>query len=209
MAESTCTVDGCEKQLGRWRARECEMHYYRMRRHGTYDKPPDRTCDLCDRRHFGRGLCQRHYIQKRRTDPARPRCIEPDCARAADTRSRCGYHYSLRHLPEVVERRRPRAAAASAKWRRENPERFALVRRENKHRRRAIERGGQVGKADYAAILVEHGMVCHICTEAIASLDDLHFDHVIPLAKGGPHAAENIRPAHAICNIRKSARLLA
>lgn len=52
-------------------------------------------------------------------------------------------------------------------------------------------------------------MVCHICTEAIASLDDLHFDHVIPLAKGGPHAAENIRPAHAICNIRKSARLLA
>jgi len=52
-------------------------------------------------------------------------------------------------------------------------------------------------------------MVCHICTEGIASLDDLHFDHVIPLSKGGPHAAENIRPSHALCNLRKGARLIA
>jgi hypothetical protein len=32
-------------------------------------------------------------------------------------------------------------------------------------------------------------------------------DHVIPLSKGGPHIEENIRPAHAVCNLRKGARL--
>lgn len=47
-------------------------------------------------------------------------------------------------------------------------------------------------------------MVCHICTCDIESLADLHFDHVVPLAKGGTHTADNIRPAHALCNLRKS-----
>ena len=62
---------------------------------------------------------------------------------------------------------------------------------------------------DYVAILAEHGMTCHICREPIAGRADLHFDHVIPLAKGGPHHADNIRPSHALCNIRKGDRLMA
>lgn len=88
-------------------------------------------------------------------------------------------------------------------WRKANPEKWALRNRENQRRRRGDK------PVDYAAILGEHGMVCHICTEPIASLDDLHFDHVVPLAKGGPHEAENIRPAHATCNLRKGVRLIA
>lgn len=60
---------------------------------------------------------------------------------------------------------------------------------------------------DYAAILAEHGMTCHICTGEIESLTDLHFDHVIPLARGGEHSAANIRPSHAVCNLRKGARI--
>ncbi len=60
---------------------------------------------------------------------------------------------------------------------------------------------------DYAAVLAEHGMHCHICDAPITSPGDLHFDHVIPLSKGGPHARENLRPAHARCNLRKGARV--
>ncbi len=52
-------------------------------------------------------------------------------------------------------------------------------------------------------------MVCHICGDAIPGLEELHFDHVIPLIKGGPHVAENVRPSHAGCNLRKGARLIA
>lgn len=50
-------------------------------------------------------------------------------------------------------------------------------------------------------------MTCHLCGDGIDSLADLHFDHVIPLSKGGPHVAANIRPSHALCNLRKGDRI--
>lgn len=74
-------------------------------------------------------------------------------------------------------------------------------------KRRALERATAVEPVDYAAILAEHGMVCHLCGAAIESRADLHMDHVIPLARGGPHVAENIRPSHRWCNQRKKDRL--
>ncbi len=40
---------------------------------------------------------------------------------------------------------------------------------------------------------------CDICHEVV-TLDDLSFDHVIALADGGEHAAENLVPAHRKCN---------
>ena len=50
-------------------------------------------------------------------------------------------------------------------------------------------------------------MVCHICGEAIedgaTGAGKLNFDHVIPLAKGGRHSAENIKPSHFKCNRAK------
>ena len=56
---------------------------------------------------------------------------------------------------------------------------------------------------------------CHICGEAIdyalPFLDQRAFviDHVIPLAKGGEDAFENIRAAHRECNSKKRARMFA
>ncbi len=34
-------------------------------------------------------------------------------------------------------------------------------------------------------------------------------DHIIPIAKGGAHTFENTQPAHADCNSKKRARLIA
>jgi hypothetical protein len=75
------------------------------------------------------------------------------------------------------------------------------VRKRRKH-------GAIVNEADYAAILAEFGMVCHICGLEIKSMKDLHFDHVIPLAKEGPHSRKNIKPAHSTCNLRKHTKNL-
>jgi 5-methylcytosine-specific restriction endonuclease McrA len=86
-------------------------------------------------------------------------------------------------------------------WKKRNP----LAVREMTRRRTAKLAG--VPRVDYGAILQEHAWVCHICKGMIASRADLHFDHVIPLSKGGSHTAENIRPSHALCNLRKSAKL--
>lgn len=38
---------------------------------------------------------------------------------------------------------------------------------------------------------------------------DLHFDHVIPVSRGGAHSMDNIKSAHAVCNLRKHDKLIA
>lgn len=64
-------------------------------------------------------------------------------------------------------------------------------------------------------ILEKYGTNCHICSDPIdlsASRKvgntgwemSLHFDHLIPLSKNGKHSVDNLRPAHAICNLKKS-----
>ena len=75
-------------------------------------------------------------------------------------------------------------------------------------------------KANYFTantVLEMYGTDCHICNKPI-SLDaprrsglpnwelSLHIDHVQPLSKGGDDTLENVRPAHAQCNMRKSAK---
>ena len=117
-----------------------------------------------------------------------------------------------RNRDVLLERKREQRAANpgaetehSRRWRAANPERYALRNRENSRRRQT---GTTRSRVAYAAVLKRDGMVCHICNGAIESLQDLHFDHVVPLSRGGAHHAENIRPAHALCNMRKSDKLI-
>ena len=46
------------------------------------------------------------------------------------------------------------------------------------------------------------GGICHICGRP-ASKTDWELDHIIPLARGGPHSLDNVAVAHAACNARK------
>jgi 5-methylcytosine-specific restriction endonuclease McrA len=95
-------------------------------------------------------------------------------------------------------------AAKLRQWKRAN--RSAL--REQQARRRARMLANGYERVDYAAIRARDGDMCHIC-RAPVSPGDMHFDHVVPLARGGPHTAANIRVSHAACNLRKGARLIA
>jgi 5-methylcytosine-specific restriction endonuclease McrA len=88
---------------------------------------------------------------------------------------------------------------------RQDNEAYTLRNREASRRRQT---GTTYSRILYTAVLERDGMVCHLCGGAIPSLADLHFDHVIPLAKGGEHTLENVRPSHALCNLRKSDRLI-
>lgn len=48
---------------------------------------------------------------------------------------------------------------------------------------------------------------CYLCGEPLPGSDaGVHYDHVIPVARGGPSLPSNMRPTHQECNIRKSAR---
>lgn len=67
--------------------------------------------------------------------------------------------------------------------------------------------GATVERIDYNGIKRRDGMVCHICRLKVAD-KELHFDHVIPLAKGGEHTERNIAVSHARCNQKKNSRVL-
>lgn len=224
MADRTCAVEGCEKP--RHARGWCPQHYWRWRNHGGTALPEQapHLCDVegCEESHHGRGKCKLHHRRDyylRNGERERAAFVKWRTANLDHERARWDAWYA-EHGSGIRERRRERYAAnpekfreearkyrrsnpgAHNRWREANPESWALRNRENQRRRRA--KGDPV---DYNAILARDGMVCHICAGAIESLADLHFDHVIPLSKGGPHHADNVRPAHAACNLRKGARL--
>jgi 5-methylcytosine-specific restriction endonuclease McrA len=66
---------------------------------------------------------------------------------------------------------------------------------------------------DRAAIVERDGAICQLCLTAVdLSLPHRHpmsltLDHIIPLAKGGNHSADNLQVAHWRCNSRKNATL--
>ena len=63
------------------------------------------------------------------------------------------------------------------------------------------------------AVVARDGAICHLCTKPIDltlsghDLMGLTIDHVIPIARGGSHTLDNLKPAHRTCNARKSSRM--
>jgi 5-methylcytosine-specific restriction endonuclease McrA len=84
------------------------------------------------------------------------------------------------------------------KWRQRNP----IQVRQHHALRRARKRNATIGKVDYRAIWQRDQGICHICGQSV-SPGDVHFDHVIPLAKGGGHSMDNIKVSHRRCNQQK------
>ena len=74
-------------------------------------------------------------------------------------------------------------------------------------KRRVRMRAAWVENVDYPALLKRFGMWCYICQKSIRRRSQLHFDHVIPISRGGSHSNDNVRPAHALCNMKKHAKL--
>ena len=99
-------------------------------------------------------------------------------------------------------------------YRKNHPE---LLRQANR-RRRALERGAPTEPYTGGLIIELYGSVCYLCSVEI-DLDaprlpgaegwemSLHLDHVHPLSLGGSDLIENIRPAHAVCNLRKARKI--
>lgn len=117
--------------------------------------------------------------------------------------------YYREHSPNYKKNERARAAAYKAshpeyvkEYAKANPEKF----REYARRRQAKKQATQTEPVDYAAVYQRDNGICHICGLAV-SLEECHFDHVIPLHHGGTHTADNIRPSHALCNLRKGSKL--
>ncbi len=82
--------------------------------------------------------------------------------------------------------------------------------RERIRRQQFVEQTGRSAKrVDYSAILQRDGYICQICKGAIVPqmIANVHFDHVIPISKGGNHSSDNIVVTHTYCNIKKRDKL--
>ena len=81
------------------------------------------------------------------------------------------------------------------------------------HERRARQRGVASERFVAADVFVRDGWLCGVCGGVVdPSTSHPHpesasLDHIVPLARGGAHAADNAQCAHLVCNIRKGARL--
>lgn len=47
------------------------------------------------------------------------------------------------------------------------------------------------------------GGICHLCDRIVIWTEEVSFDHVIPLSKGGRKGAANLKLAHISCNNKR------
>lgn len=89
--------------------------------------------------------------------------------------------------------------------------------REYTRKRRAQKLNNGFEKYTEAEVLGLYGTDCYLCNAPIDMSASrrcgdsgwekgLHIEHVIDIALGGPDTLVNVRPAHAICNLKKKPR---
>ena len=107
---------------------------------------------------------------------------------------------------------------ATRRWAKENPEKIRVrqaayrkahpeLKRACESKRRAKKRNVSIGDEKeiskiYARAASKSPIRCYLCHKTVPH-GKRHVDHVIPLAKGGPHASSNLAIACAACNMSK------
>ena len=186
-----------------------------------------RTCsvDDCEGPHRARGLCNRHYLQLRRTPDFQPRGLS-ECGTRAKYRRGCRCDECVEAMrastrapggaPFVPQSARPhgtpakydrggcrcdecRKANSAYRRKQKSPE---TVRRHN--RAAKLKRKGATlttAAKSYAELIL--GDPCVYCGTASRTLD-----HIVPIVGGGTSDWNNIAPACLSCNASKGARPL-
>ena len=79
---------------------------------------------------------------------------------------------------------------------------------ERKHRRRLRENNqlGHVTRGIKRIRLEQQGYKCPVCQKGI-DYKEAHLEHIIPLAKGGPHDDNNLRVTCKTCNLEKGTKV--
>jgi 5-methylcytosine-specific restriction endonuclease McrA len=172
---------------------------------------------------------RQHY--KRKQSPCQPckdaraahmrryRKDNPEIMKASNKRrwSRADKDLAKQKHTEWRHNNRDHANAYQRKLRKDNP-RFLELHNATSRRRRARIRNQGFEFFTETDVINAYGSDCHLCSKPIdlnaprhAMLgtnweNGLHIDHLIPIAKGGPDILDNVRPAHAFCNLSKGTK---
>jgi len=98
--------------------------------------------------------------------------------------------------------------AKGKQWRENNPLKIKAAH----DKRRALKKAATVNLRGIQNFVAEVRSKpfsrCYYC-DCRVPIADIHFDHVIPLSKGGPHSVENLCVSCPACNLSKGAKTLA
>lgn len=156
------------------------------------------NCLACRRAYF-----KNHYSQNREKVNSKTKARYHDNPEKAMERGR---KWQSENREKVREK--------SKRWRESNLEKAREQARLGSNRRRARKRGAITDSYTEASVIQAYGTLCHLCNDEIdlnaprrcgdpGWEKSLHIDHVLELCLGGNDTLENVRPSHAVCNIRK------
>lgn len=212
-----CVVEGCKRKHNSHGY--CAMHGLRLERFGdvhrtgAWVKSETGVCSVegCGRGHVAKGLCAMHYTRSTKGELHLPETLT--CAWCggefprrpnSDPRAVRFCSHECRYADQLeAHRNDPERSAKHRAWREKNPH---LVRA-GALKRAALEWGAErreVTGEDLRRMLVRYGGLCAYCKTSPHE----HWDHVVPLARGGRHAVGNLAPSCAPCNLAKGAKLV-
>jgi hypothetical protein len=214
MTERACTICGIVRpmtEFSKGNARggyksyckvcQREAHKDYATRNKTRERtvPTEKCCPTCKRTLPGSAF----YVNKRTKDG-----LQAYCKECQDKTNRQWYEtnrdHKLRQKAGWYQANWERQRRLSTEWKRTH----RFEDREHVMRRLARLRRTTIAKVSYPAIWERDGGICYLCGQPI-DRSDVHFDHVIPLSKGGTHTEDNIRATHSRCNLSKSDKTLA
>lgn len=143
----------------------------------------------------------RQHREKRAAYTKRRRQEHPEAISATFRR------YYIRNLERMKQRRRNYWANLTAEQKKAYLDRNRHSYLEHDARRRAQKRGSAIGPVDRRSIVERDNSTCYLCGRKLTDRE-IHLDHVIPLARGGSHTADNLKVTCRPCNQRKSDKLL-
>jgi len=188
-------------------SRHCKFSHQQQRAKGKWKHWWFRNCGVCGKRYIGRKnsrLCgdsdcckederrksRAHLIRKDARDRTARACLE------------CGGVFS----PEYGNKHRRYCSTDCSE---------KSNKRVAKRKRRALERGVEAEAVNPSDIFNRDGWCCHLCgirtpRRLRGTRDDRapEMDHIIPLAVGGKHVADNLACACRRCNIAKGSKEL-
>lgn len=117
--------------------------------------------------------------------------------------------YAAHNRQTIIEKRRIWRKRNRAKiveymrtWRNANRERYSAL--QAKHR--ALKKGAQVNLQAIIAwmkqVRSKKTVRCYYCKQHVP-VNAIHFDHIVPLSRGGMHSVENLCVTCAFCNLSK------
>ena len=223
VGERCGTLDGiyAHKKRGESNCRECKDAQNVYQKQWAAKNPENR------KRQLKKASLQRQADPEKYQKQDRAwRLSHLEQARATDKRSRERHRAVTNERTRDWRKKNPeKAVKASRGWHSKYPERSKELHKawmsSNPEKTLGANRVRRARKAGVSSepytvrqILDLYGTDCHLCDEPIdLKLPrqvgkegwqlGLHLDHEIPLSKGGSDLIENVKPSHAICNMRK------